>query len=77
MEFAISLETRRDWILKSFSVLVVLWRRWIVSSLDLLDFSSRMRGVIKGLCDRDEHVMVLSGAYLSSRSERTELKSWR
>ena len=71
-----SLETRRDWILKSISVVVVLWRRCsnIVSSFDLLDFSSRMSWVIKGLCNRDEHVIVLSGACLSRVDERTELK---
>jgi len=49
----------------------------MVSSLDLLDFSSRMRGMIKGLCFRVEHVMVLSGACLSRMVERTELKRWR
>ena len=49
----------------------------MVSSLDLFDFSSRMRGVIKGLCDRDEHVMVLRGACLSSMADRVELNRWR
>ena len=53
-----------------------------MTTMDSLKFGSfgflvKNEGVIKGLCDRDEHVMVLSGAYLSSRSERTELKSWR
>ena len=49
----------------------------MVSSLDLLDFSSMMSGVIKGLCFREEHVMVLSGACLSSVVESTELKRSR
>ena len=72
-----SLETSRDWVLKSMRVEGVLWRRWIVSSLDRFDFSSSMIGVIKDLCCRDGQVIVLSGASLSSREEITELKSWR
>ena len=49
----------------------------MVSSLDLLDFSSMMSGVMKGLCFREEHVMVLSGACLSSVVDSTELKRSR
>ena len=36
-----------------------------------------MVGVIKGLCCRDGQVIVLSGAYLSSREGITELKGSR
>ena len=56
---------------------MVPWRRWIVSSLDFLDFSSIMSEVMNGLCVREEHVMVLSGACLSSVVESTELKRSR
>jgi hypothetical protein len=49
----------------------------MVSSLDLFAFSSRISGVIKGLCVREEHVIVLSGACLSSVVESTELKRSR
>ena len=49
----------------------------MISSFDLLDFSSMMSGVMKGLCFREEHVMVLSGACLSSVVESIELKRSR
>ena len=40
-------------------------------------FFNLMSGVMKGLCFREEHVMVLSGACLSSVVDSTELKRSR
>ena len=53
-----------------------------MTTMDSLKFGSfgflvKNEGVIKGLCGRDEHVMVLSGACLSSVVESTELKRSR
>ena len=53
-----------------------------VSTINSLQFGSfgffiTNEGSDKRLCDRDEHVIVLSGAYLSSMRERTELNRWR
>jgi len=72
-----SFETRRDCALKLDNVSEVFLRRYILSSLDRLNFSFRISGVINGLRGRDGHVMVLSGACLFSRVVSTELKSSR
>jgi hypothetical protein len=49
----------------------------MVSSLERLDFSSRISGVMKGLCGRDEQVTVLRGACLSTVAVRVVLKRSR
>ena len=43
------------------------------SSLERFDFSVRISSVMKGFRGRDEQVMVLSGACLSSRVVSVEL----
>ena len=48
-----------------------------VSSLDLLDFSSRISGMINSLWYQAVHVTDFIGAYLSRVVERTELKRFR
>ena len=47
----------------------------MVSSLERLDFSALICGVIKGLHGREGHEIVFSGACLSKRVERTE-ENW-
>ena len=49
----------------------------MVSNLDLLDFSSRIWGVINGLCCRAEQRTDLRGACFSRVVERTELNRVR
>jgi len=49
----------------------VLDLRYCVSRRERLAFSARISGVMKGLAGRDEQVMVLGGACLSRRVERT------
>ena len=47
----------------------------MVSSLDLLDFSFFISGVIKGLCGRERQEVVFCGACLSRRVERVD-ENW-
>ena len=47
----------------------------IVSSLDLLDFSFLISGVMKGLWGRERQEVVFCGACLFRRVERTE-ENW-
>ena len=70
-----SLETILDCSLKSASFCGVRFFLKIVSSLDLLDFSCLISGVMKGLWGRERQEVYFSGACLSRRVERVE-ENW-
>jgi hypothetical protein len=71
----ISFETILACSLKFVSFCGVLFLLKIVSSLDLLDFSFFISGVMKGLCGRERQEVVFSGACLSRRAVRVE-ENW-
>ena len=62
-----SLETILDCSLILVSLCVVRFFLKIVSSLDLLDFSHLISGVMKGLWGRERQEVVFCGACLSRR----------
>ena len=67
-----SLETILDCSLKLVSFCRVRFFLKIVSSLDLLDFSHLISGVMKGLWGRERQKVVFCGACLSRRVVRVE-----
>lgn len=67
-----SLETNLDCSLKLDSFCGVLFFLNIVSSLDLLDFSFLISGVMKGLWGRERQEVIFCEACLSKRVVKVE-----